>query len=102
VIYPAIGLSCHRHLADTSAKLDAGVEASGPHDFTVRESAVRLRAWVSLTGKSPPSDPHRAPTLPRPPHPAPTFVTMANAPQWVGTAGVMDLIWENREAKYFC
>src|SRR5512136_1892226 len=36
VISPAIGLSCHRHLADTSAKLDAGVEASGPHDFAVR------------------------------------------------------------------
>jgi hypothetical protein len=31
VIGPVIGLSCHRHLADTSAKLDAGVEASGPH-----------------------------------------------------------------------
>jgi hypothetical protein len=25
----------------TSAKLDAGVEASGPHDFAVRKSAVR-------------------------------------------------------------
>jgi len=41
---PVIGLSCHRHLADTSAKLDAGVEASGPHDFTVRASVVRPRA----------------------------------------------------------
>jgi hypothetical protein len=51
---PAIGLSCHRRLADigtsarsgsrTSARLDAGVEASGPHDFAVRFSAVRLRA----------------------------------------------------------
>jgi hypothetical protein len=49
---PAIGLSCHRRLADigtsarsglsTSARLDAGVEASGPHDFAVRFSAVRL------------------------------------------------------------
>jgi|ERR1700760_3397053 hypothetical protein len=27
-----------------SARLDAGVEASGPHDFAVRISAVRLRA----------------------------------------------------------
>jgi hypothetical protein len=34
---PVIGLSCHRRLAEfSSAKLDAGVEASGPHDFTVR------------------------------------------------------------------
>jgi hypothetical protein len=56
VLSPEIGLSCLRHLADmvmpapgradlTSARLDAGVEASGPHDFTVRESVVRLRAW---------------------------------------------------------
>jgi hypothetical protein len=54
VLSPAIGLSCHRRLADigtsarsgsrTSARLDAGVEASGPHDFAVRCSAVRLRA----------------------------------------------------------
>jgi hypothetical protein len=28
----------------TSTRLDAGVEASGPHDFAVRFSAVRLRA----------------------------------------------------------
>jgi len=42
VLSPAIGLSCHRHLADASARLDAGVEASGPHDFAVRVSAVRL------------------------------------------------------------
>jgi hypothetical protein len=31
-----IGLFCHRRLADISAKLDASVEASGPHDFAVR------------------------------------------------------------------
>src|SRR5712691_4745930 len=30
---PVNGLSCHRHFADTSAKLDAGIGASGPHDF---------------------------------------------------------------------
>src|SRR5215218_8287367 len=39
-----------------SAKLDASVEASGPHDFTVRISAVRLRACKSLTGWTPPCD----------------------------------------------
>src|SRR5215217_6808319 len=27
-----------------SAKLDAGIEASGPHDFAVRSNIVRLRA----------------------------------------------------------
>ena len=41
VLSPVIGLSCHRRLADASAKLDAGVEASGPHDFAVRFSAIR-------------------------------------------------------------
>jgi hypothetical protein len=35
---PATGLVCHRRLADTSAKLDASVGASGPHDFTVRNT----------------------------------------------------------------
>jgi hypothetical protein len=55
VISPVIGLSCHRRPANressapgradhSSARLDAGVEASGPHDFAVRCSAVRLRA----------------------------------------------------------
>jgi len=38
---PVIGLFCHRRLADTSAKFDASVEASGPHDFAVRVGAVR-------------------------------------------------------------
>src|SRR6476661_10626840 len=37
VLSPAIGLSCHRHPRELgSRELDAGVEASGPHDFTVR------------------------------------------------------------------
>jgi hypothetical protein len=54
---PVTGLCCHRRLANCFAKLDASVGASGPHDFAVRSSAARL-----------------AP-LPRPPHPAPTFVT---------------------------
>ena len=33
-----------------SAGLDANLEASGPHDFTVRNSTVRQRAVRSLTG----------------------------------------------------
>jgi hypothetical protein len=52
VISPAIGLSCHRHLADTSAKLDAGVEASGPHDFTVRVSAFVKSAVASIASRT--------------------------------------------------
>jgi hypothetical protein len=64
---PVTGLFCHRRLADRSTRLDASVGASGPHDFTVRDRIIRPRANARLT-------------LPRPPHPAPTFVTMANAP----------------------
>src|ERR1700733_433227 len=37
VLSPAIGLSCHRRLRKLPLrKLDAGVEASGPHVFAVR------------------------------------------------------------------
>src|SRR5260370_12518324 len=53
VLSPAIGLSCHRHLARLLARLDAGVEASGPHDFAVRSSAVRLTAPSASTASRP-------------------------------------------------
>ena len=43
-------------------RLDASTEASGPHGFAVRETRRSSRAH------------------PRPPHPAPTFVTIASAP----------------------
>ena len=59
---PVIGLFCHRHLADTSAKLDASVEASGPHDFAVRGHVIRHV------------------TLPRPSHPAPNVRDDREAP----------------------
>jgi hypothetical protein len=36
VLSPVTGLFCHRRFADTPAKLDASVGASGPHDFAVR------------------------------------------------------------------
>jgi hypothetical protein len=39
VLSPVTGLFCHRHPADNSARLDASVGASGPHDFAVRELA---------------------------------------------------------------
>src|SRR3954471_1658413 len=54
-----------------SARLDASVEASGPHDFTVRTSIVRPARLCSLTGWTPPCDHDCAPTPPRLPHPAP-------------------------------
>jgi hypothetical protein len=45
-----------------SQKLDASIGASGPHDFAVRDLHCSSKAH------------------PRPSHPDPTFVTMANAP----------------------
>src|SRR2546423_5839707 len=57
VISPVIGLSCHRHRQVTTCQFDTSVEASGPHDFAVRISAVRQQHYL------------------RPPPPAPTPVT---------------------------
>ena len=60
VLSLVIGLSCHHRPQEAlaSRELDASVEASGPHDFAVRDRIVR-RA-------------HQArPKLPRPPHPTP-------------------------------
>jgi len=70
VLSPVIGLSCHRHRRDAKHRrqLDASVEASRPHDFAVREPSV-----IRLV------------TLPRPSHPAPTFVTIREAPLFEGT-----------------
>src|ERR1700730_4012062 len=62
-------------------RLDAGVEASGPHDFTVRSNISRQRAVRSLTDLSTrPAITSRAYALLRPPHPVPTSVTIAKRP----------------------
>src|SRR3954447_23227037 len=69
VIFPVIGLGCHRRLARLSAKLDASVEASEPHDFAVR---VQHRSSAVLTIASIAS--------------RPASVTIASAPWWDETA----------------
>jgi hypothetical protein len=61
---PVIGLSCHRRLADISTKLDAGVEASGPHDFAVRLKRISSSALSASTASRP------------------AFVTIAKRPSW--------------------
>jgi hypothetical protein len=68
----------------SSRKLDASLEASGPHDFTVRFSAVRYRRD------------------PRPPHPHPTSVTIANAPLSGTGWQIIRLICTSDKQKYFC
>jgi hypothetical protein len=84
VISPAIGLSCHRRLRCRHRKLDAGVEASGPHDFTVRISTVRQ--WHFSV--------HRIPPRVRDDRDTPL--------EWDETAIVLKVIWVKREAEYFC
>ena len=69
VLSPAIGLSCHRH-PRFGRELDAGVEASGPHDFAVRVSTIRQTAPSASTAS-----------------PA-ALMTLANAPLWLETARV--------------
>ena len=93
VLSPVTGLFCHRRLrikvlslpgrADkTSARLDASVGASGPHDFAVRDSISRPRASRSLTGslRTRPATPSRAQRcrVHRIPHP--TSVTIMIRP----------------------
>jgi hypothetical protein len=52
----------------------------GPHGFAVRNNIVRLRAAIAHKLEARPAITPTRPTLQRPPHPIPTFVTMANAP----------------------
>jgi len=53
VLSPVIGLVCHRHLRSCLRKLDAGVEASGPHDFAVRSTRLRQRLRRALSASPP-------------------------------------------------
>jgi hypothetical protein len=86
VLSPVIGLFCHRRLAEfSSAKLDASVEASGPHDFAVRELSAFVNALLASTASRP------------------TSVTIAKRPLWrSGMAEVVRMIWAKNEAEYFC
>jgi hypothetical protein len=88
-ISPATNSSCHRHrrikgLAapgwadETSADLTPATGARTTR-FCRTLWRRRLAQAMSLTG-SPALRYRLTPTLPRPPHPVPTFVTMANAP----------------------
>jgi hypothetical protein len=82
VVTVACGLTfCPRPVGPTNLRqLDASAGASGPHDFSVRVSISRLCAVRSLTGLRLPCEQLQRPTLPRPPHPAPSFVTIAKRP----------------------
>jgi hypothetical protein len=77
VISPVIGLFCHRHRRNYFRQLDSSVEASGPHDFAVRFSAIRQR-HIRV---------HRIPF--------PTSVTIAKRPS-VGRDGIKILLFLSR------
>jgi hypothetical protein len=53
VLSPVIGLSCHRHRRCYHHQLDAGVEASGPHDFAVRKKTLSSEAPPASTASHP-------------------------------------------------
>src|SRR6266436_3117015 len=83
VLSPVTMLGCHRRLRFTR-QLDTSVGASGPHDFSVRVSA--LRPWRH----------------PRPPHPAPNVFDDRETPlRGNGTAGDIDLIWVSAKRNIF-
>src|SRR5437762_10603543 len=85
VLSPVIGLCCHRRQRNYFRQLDAGVEASGPHDFAVRVQHVSSSM------------------LPRPPHPVPTSVTIAKRPfVWDGMGELLKMLLPTRKAEYFC
>jgi hypothetical protein len=78
------GLDCHHRRAETSARLDASVGASGPHDFAVRAGAARPAA------------------LSRPSHPAPNVRDDRDTPLlWERDGGNEEVICVASEAKYF-
>src|SRR4029077_8380769 len=92
VLSPATNSSCHRHrrikgnVRARSGRLHLRQldTSNGCQDHTALPSAttsfVCSPSDRSRVHENPPCDHLARPTLPRPPHPAPTFVTMANAP----------------------
>jgi hypothetical protein len=74
---------------------------------TTAEALVKTEAtsFVCASGSLTENRPATAiarPTLPRPPHPVPTFVTMANAPRERRDGGNKPVICLRSEAEYFC
>src|SRR3954447_22702536 len=83
VLFPVTGLVCHRRLAST-AKLDASVGASEPHDFAVRLTCCSSAAPSASTASRP------------------AFVTIASRPSVERDGALIILIWVKLEWKCFC
>src|ERR1700688_1263742 len=77
----------------SAAVLRQGLRRAWYRSAEVRAKAPLASFVSALHHRSRPKPPLRhfpRPTLPRPPHPAPTFVTMANAPLRSRTRGVIE------------
>src|SRR6266566_2937253 len=87
-----------------SAKLDASLGASEPHDFAVRFSIFRPARRSIAHRPCPPALHHVAcPTLPRPPHPVPNVRDDRETPLCgTGRGESVEVIWVRRQTKYFC
>jgi hypothetical protein len=87
VLSSVTGLSCHRRPREAlaSQELDTSVGVSGPHDFAVRDTGVRLSPLSASTAS------HR------------TFVTIASRPSHrVRRRELVALICPTGKAKNFC
>ena len=113
VLSPVTVLFCHRRLTDirriptrlggcTSARLDASVGASGPHDFAVRCNISRPHAVDrSQAFRQPALQSRRAQNAAASTASNPASVTIAIRPSVGWTSRVIDVIWGKWEPKYF-
>src|SRR5882672_6347175 len=115
VLSPVIGLFCHRRLTDvrriptrlggcTSARLDASVGASGPHDFAVRCNISRPHAVDrSQAFRQPALRSRRTQNAAASTASLPASVTIMIRPSGgVGWREFVEMICPTGEAKYFC
>jgi hypothetical protein len=75
---------CQDHTAlpcATRLRQEASVACARPPKLLVKPEAAPFVLRAPIAHGKPSCDHPARPTLPRPPHPTPTFVTMANAPR---------------------
>jgi len=83
-------LFCHRRLQNCFRRLDACALERRDHTISPSVSGLFVRSRM------------RAATLIRPPHPAPTFVTIAKRPSWKSTGrGYVTTNSEKKKEEYF-
>jgi len=112
VLSPVTGLVCHRRLriggefgpvgpALASAKLDASVGASGPHDFAVRNNIVRLHAVNRSRAQRTALRPRLRADAAASTASRPAFVTIASRPSGDETGRLIEVILASAKAEYF-